>query len=82
MSFLFPTTSPAAVDALDASWMHQPLVYIAIAAICLLIALRFLKRAIAPIGALIQAVAAAALVAFTAVIALAMLVLAAVTTAQ
>ncbi|WP_433831005.1 hypothetical protein ACQP2E_12370 [Actinoplanes sp. CA-015351] len=82
MSFLFPTTSPATVDALDAAWMHQPLVYLAVAAICLLIALRFLRRALAPIGALIQAVAAAAVVAFAAVIALAMLVLAAVTTAH
>ncbi|MBB2940311.1 hypothetical protein FB565_000015 [Actinoplanes lutulentus] len=82
MTFLFPTTSPATVDALDARWMHEPLVYLAVAAICLLIALRFLKQALAPIGALIQAVAAAAVVAFTAVIALAMLVLAAVTTAH
>jgi hypothetical protein len=81
MSFLFPT-SPATLDAVSASWTHQPITYLAVAAVCLVVALRFLKRALSPIGALIQAVAAAALVAFAAVLALAMLVIAAFTTVR
>jgi len=76
MSFLFPT-SPAPVDAFDASFMHQPITYLAVAAVCLVVVLRFLKRALSPIGALVQAVAAAAVVAFFAVVAFAMLVIAA-----
>lgn len=78
MSFLFPT-SPAAAGVLDAPWMHQPIVYMVGAGLCLAVVLRFLKRALAPAGALIQAVAAAAIVAFAAVLAVAMLVIAAVT---
>jgi hypothetical protein len=76
MPLSFPTSS-AALDAMDASWMHQPIVYLLVAAICLMVVLRFLKQALAPIGALIQAVAAAAIVAFAAVFALAMLIAAA-----
>lgn len=75
MSFLFPI-SPATLDAFDASWSHQPIIYLTVAAVCLMVALRFLKRALSPIGALIQAVAAAAIVA---VLALAMLFIAALT---
>ena len=81
MSFLF-LSSPATLDAFDASWMHQPITYLTVAAVCLVIVLRFLKRALSPIGALIQAVAAAAIVAFAAVLALAMLVIAAVVTVR
>jgi len=81
MSFLSPAPL-ATVDALDASWMHQPITYLVIAAICLLVVLRYLKRALAPVGALVDAVAAAAVVAFAAALALAMLLLAAVTTAR
>ena len=81
MSFLFPTP-PAPLDALDGSWMHQPITYLGVAAVCLLIALRFLKRALSPIGALIQALSSAAIVAFAAVLALAMLVMAAFTTVR
>ncbi len=77
MSFLFPTAPPPAITF--ASWMDQPITYLAVAAVCLVIALRFLKRALAPIGALMQAVASAAVVAFAAVLALALLVIAAVT---
>jgi hypothetical protein len=76
MSLLFPISS-APVDTIHASWMNQPIIYLTVAAVSLVIALRFLKRALAPIGALIQAVAAAAVVAFTAVLALAMLIFAA-----
>jgi hypothetical protein len=78
MSFLFPT-SPVPLDAVDAPWMHQPITYLAVAAVCLVIALRFLKRALSPIGVLIQAVAAAAVAAFAAVLALALLIFAAFT---
>lgn len=81
MSFLSPT-SPAALDALEASWMHQPITYLAVAAACLLIALRFLRRALSPIGALVQAVAAAAVVAFATAFALALLIFAAFTTVR
>src|SRR5215213_3822339 len=58
----FPT-SPARFDAITASWTDQPLVFLVLAAFFLLIALRFMRRALAPVGALVQAVAAAALVA-------------------
>jgi len=81
MPLSFPT-SPAALDAIDASWMHQPIVYLLVAAICLMVVLRFLKQALAPIGALIQAVAAAAVVAFAAVLALVLLTVAAVTSVR
>ena len=77
MSFLCPT-SPTATGALDAPWMHQPIVYLVGAGLCLVVVLSFLKRALAPVGALIQAAAAAAIVAFAAVLAVAMLIIAAV----
>jgi hypothetical protein len=69
MSFIFPS-SPAT------SWMEQPATYLAVAAACLMITLRFLKRALSQMGALIHAATAAAVVAFTAVFALAMVVIA------
>ncbi|BBH68230.1 hypothetical protein ACTI_49150 [Actinoplanes sp. OR16] len=72
MSFF---TSPAAL-------MQQPMTYLVMAALCLVIVLRFLKQALAPIGALIQAIAAAALVALAASIALAMLGVAAFMTVR
>jgi hypothetical protein len=75
MSFL-SLTSPANLNAFEASWMDQPITYLVAAALCAVFVLRFLKRALAPIGALVQAVAAAAVVA---VLVLAMLVIAAVT---
>lgn len=78
MSFLFPTSS-VPLDAFDAPWMNQPITYLAVAAVCLVVALRFLKRALSPIGILIQAVAAAAGAAFAAVVALALLLIAAYT---
>jgi hypothetical protein len=81
MSFLI-RTSPAPLDAFDASWMHQPIIYLTVAAVCLVIALRFLRRLLSPIGVLIQTVAAAVIVAFAAVLALAMLVIAALTTVR
>lgn len=81
MSLLFPTT-PAVPGAFPPVWMNQPIVYLAVAAVALVIALWFLKRALAPIGTLIQAVAAAAVVAFAAVLALAMMIIAAFTTVR
>ena len=80
MSFLFP--SPAPSDAFPVSMMDKPIVYLILAGICLVIVIRYLKRAMSPIGALFQAVAAAALVAVAAVLALAMLIIAAVMTAR
>jgi hypothetical protein len=81
MSF-FCTTSLAATGALDAPWVHQPIVYLVGAGLCVVVVLSFLKQALAPIGALIQAVAAAAVVAFAAVLAVAMLAIAAVTSVR
>jgi hypothetical protein len=52
-----------------ALWTDQPqflrdhgLIYLGIAALCLVVALRYLKRALAPIGPLVQAMAAVAIV--------------------
>jgi hypothetical protein len=81
MSFLCPTSLPT-TGTLDAPWVHQPIVYLIGAGLCLVIVLSFLKRALVPIGALIQAAAAAAVVAFAAVLAVAMLAIAAVTSVR
>jgi hypothetical protein len=81
MSLLFPSL-PTSSDAFEASWMNQPIIYLAVAAVCLVIVLRYLKRAVAPLGELIHAIAAAAVVAFAATVALAMLVVAAVVAAR
>jgi hypothetical protein len=50
------------------------LLYLILAAICLLIALRFMRRTLVPIEALVDALVAAAVVAFTIGIALVLLV--------
>ena len=77
-------TSPASTHAFDVSLPSSPALpdlgplYLVLAAFLLLIALRFMKRALAPIGALVQAVAAAALVVFTIGAALVFLVAAAI----
>ena len=76
MSFFFRTLS----DANDASWVHQPVTYLVVAAVCLVIALRYLRRALSPIGALVQAVTAAVIVTSAAVLAFAMLLVAAYAT--
>jgi hypothetical protein len=81
MPLSFPE-SPEALYALGAPWLHQPLTYLAVAAVCLVVVLRFLRRALFPIGALIQAAAAAAIVAAAAVLALAMLIIAAFATVR
>jgi hypothetical protein len=56
----------------DAPWLHQPFVHLALASLCLLIALRYLRRAIAPVGVLVRAAAAAAVAAFATGLALAL----------
>lgn len=76
MSFLFRILSAAN----DASWVHQPVTYLVVAAVCLVIALRYLRRALSPIGALVQAVTAAVIVTSAAVLAFAMLLVAAYAT--
>jgi hypothetical protein len=66
-----------------ASWMDQvlprqgSLLYLTLAALLLVLALRFMRRALAPIGAVMQAVAAAAVVAFAVGLALVLVALAA-----
>jgi hypothetical protein len=67
-------------DAITASWSAHPLLYLVLAALFLLVALRFMKRALAPVGALVQAVAAAALVAVSIGAALVLVAVAAFTT--
>ncbi len=59
-----PPTSPAFVDTVDISWADQPIVYLVLAALALLFALRLMRRAMAPVGALVQAAVAAVAVAF------------------
>ncbi|GAA2538706.1 hypothetical protein GCM10010435_02450 [Winogradskya consettensis] len=56
----------------------QDLLYLALAAALLLIALRFIRRAVAPVGAVIEAAAAAAVVALAAGMALVLVVAAAI----
>jgi hypothetical protein len=68
---------PASFDTVDISWIDQPIVYLVLAALSLLVALRLMKRALAPIGALVQAVAAAAVVVVTIGLALVLVVAAA-----
>jgi hypothetical protein len=73
-------TSPARLDVIPASWTDHQLVVLVLAVFFLVIALRFMKRALAPIGALVQAVAAAGLVAVSVGAALVLLAAAAFTT--
>jgi len=73
-------TSATHSYTVDASWTDQRLVYLVLAAFALLIALRFVKQALAPIEALIQAVAAAVLVAIAISLALVLVAAAAFST--
>lgn len=71
-----PLSTPAlhSLLAQPANDLHRPAtLYLLGAAMCLVIALTYMKRALAPIGTLVQAVAAAAVVAFTISIALVLL---------
>lgn len=54
------------------------LLYLAVAALCMVVGLRFLKRAIVPAGVIVGAVAAAAVVAFALALALFFLIAAAI----
>jgi hypothetical protein len=74
--FLHLPISPAGHETVTVLWMDRPLpenglLYLFLAAVSLLVALRFVKRAMAPIGTLVRAVAAAAGVAFAIGVALA-----------
>ncbi|WP_436529079.1 hypothetical protein [Actinoplanes sp. HUAS TT8] len=51
----------------------QPLLYLVLAGFCVIIGLRFLKRAMEPFGVVLEAAAAAAVVAFSLGIALVLL---------
>nr|WP_296074747.1 hypothetical protein [uncultured Actinoplanes sp.] len=64
------------VAAFHVSW-NQRILYLILAALALLMALRFVKRALAPIGVFVQAVAAAAAVAFLVTVALVLVAVAA-----
>ncbi|MBW6435860.1 hypothetical protein KZ829_19145 [Actinoplanes hulinensis] len=69
---LFPTSLSALLD--------EPFLYLAVAAVCLLLtlrALRSLRRVLLPTGTLLRAGIAASLVAFTTTLALAMVAAAA-----
>ncbi|MEV0897102.1 hypothetical protein [Actinoplanes sp. NPDC049802] len=66
---LFPTSLSALFG--------EPFLYLAVAAVCLLLALRALRRAFAQVGALLRAATAAAFIAFTTTLALAMVAAAA-----
>src|SRR3954447_11715462 len=57
-------TSPADFATLDLSSPGQRTLYLALAALALLVALLFVWRALAPVAVIIQAVAGAAVVAF------------------
>jgi hypothetical protein len=57
------STSALNGAAMPASLGAHALLYLLVAALCLIFALRFMRTALAPIGPLLQAVAAAALVA-------------------
>ena len=71
-------TAPATNGSFDVGWLDRPIVYLALAAISLVIALRFLRRAVAPIGALLQAATAAIVAVLTIGLALALIAVAAI----
>ncbi|BFU45435.1 hypothetical protein [Krasilnikovia sp. MM14-A1004] len=77
---LLSVASPAILDGQSASWIHHPLTYLAVAAVCLMVALRSLKRAMSPMKALIPAFAAAAFAVVATLLALSMLIIAALAT--
>ncbi len=77
MDFPGPTPSASRVlQSLPSGDHRTP--YVLGAVICLLLALRAVRRAVAPVGLLVRAVAAAAVVAFAIGLAVMLLVLAAV----
>jgi hypothetical protein len=70
MSF-FASSPDAELVAAPGSGLS--VVFLVFAVVVLLLALRFVKRAVAPIGAILEAVFAAAMVAFALVVALALI---------
>jgi hypothetical protein len=76
-----PSTALASLDVtgLPGNLNGHATLYLVLAVACLVIALRFVKRALEPIQALMHVVAAAAVVAFTVGAALALVAAAALT---
>jgi hypothetical protein len=74
MSF---STSPFSASLM--SLLDTPIAYLVVAAACLLIGLASLRRALAPLGTLLRAAAAAVLITVTTLAALAMVAVAAFT---
>ena len=70
-------TSPADFATLDLSSPGQRTLYLVLAALALLVALLFVRRALAPVAVIIQAVAAAAVAALAIALALALVTAAA-----
>jgi hypothetical protein len=59
-------SSDKAVTMLNPHGLEAPAtLYLIIAIVCLVVALRFLRRALAPIGPLLQAIAATAIIALS-----------------
>jgi hypothetical protein len=83
---MHPILSSTAPDseAFRAFWTRPPalqhdhgLIYLVVAGLCLIVALRFLRRALAPVGLLVQVAAAVAIVGLAVGAALALLTAAA-----
>lgn len=72
-----PDESPIATMWNGFSLDESALLYLVLAGVCLMIALRYLRRALQPVGPLVQAFAATAVVAFAIGIALVLIVAAA-----
>jgi hypothetical protein len=70
-------TISADFDALDLTATGQQTLYLVLAVLALLIALRFMKRALAPIEVFVQAITAAAIMAFAIAVAIALVLAAA-----
>lgn len=69
-------SSAASFDALASHWTDQPLAYLALAAILMVVALRLIKRAFVPIAVLARVAAAAAVATLAAGAALGLLAVA------
>jgi hypothetical protein len=65
------------IEALTTAPAGQRTLYLVLAVLALLIALRFMKRALAPIEVFVQAIAAAAIVASAIAVAIALVLIAA-----
>lgn len=81
MSFRSPI-APTLMNVIDTSWAPQSTVYLAVAAVFLVVSLFVLKQALSSIGALMQAVATAVIITFAVTVAVAMVVVAAFATVR